>query len=79
MLFHIKQQVSKNELLELENKVFPIVKEVVKRTKQCSEKIDDTCSQMIRYDEILLDCAKNIDIRDLKNKINSCVRNEIFE
>lgn len=48
MLDFIKQQVSKDELLDLENKVFPIVREVVKRTKQCSEKIEDTCSQMIR-------------------------------
>lgn len=28
---------------------------------------------------MILDCAKNVDIRDLKNKINSCLKIEKFE
>jgi len=44
----IKLKVSKDELLTLEDKVFPLMKDVVNKTKVFSEKIDETTSQMIR-------------------------------
>mmetsp|Transcript_17346 Transcript_17346/g.14230 ORF Transcript_17346/g.14230 Transcript_17346/m.14230 type:complete len:203 (+) Transcript_17346:798-1406(+) len=55
------------------------MKEVIHKTTVFSEKIEETTSQMIRYDEMILDCAKNIDIRDLKNKINACLKIEKYE
>lgn len=44
----IKLKVSKDELLNLEDKVFPLMKEVILKTTVFSEKIDETTSQMIR-------------------------------
>lgn len=44
----IKLKVSKDELLNLEDKVFPLMKEVIFKTTIFSEKIDETTSQMIR-------------------------------
>jgi len=44
----IKLKVSKDELLNLEDKVFPLMKEVILKTTIFSEKIDETTSQMIR-------------------------------
>lgn len=75
----IKLKVTKDELLNLEDKVFPLMKEVIMKTTIFSEKIEETTSQMIRYDEMILDCASNVDIRDLKNKINACLKIEKFE
>lgn len=75
----IKLKVSKDELINLEDKVFPLMREVVMKTTLFSEKIEDTTSQMIRYDEMILNCASNVDIRDLKNKINACLKIEKFE
>jgi len=44
-------------LESLQDKVFPLMKEVVNKIKNFNEKIENSIRQMIRFDEIIMDKA----------------------
>jgi len=53
----MREKINKTELKELEDKVFPLMGDVVNKTKVFDEKIEETKRQMLRFDEVIMDKA----------------------
>lgn len=53
----LREKINKKELQELEDKVFPLMGDVVMKTKIFDEKIEETRRQMLRFDEVIMDKA----------------------
>jgi len=53
----IRDLVDRDQLKELEDKMFPLIKDVIVKTMSFNEKIEDNKRQMVRFDEIVLDKA----------------------
>jgi len=75
----IRDLVDKDQLKELEDKVFPLMKEVAVKIHSLVEKIEDTKRQMVRFDENLLDKASKYDIVNLNKKVDKCLIKNDFD
>lgn len=75
----IRDLVNKEQIQELEDKVFPLMKEVVAKIQNFDEKIEDSKRQMVRFDEIVLDKASKYDIVNLNKKVEKCLVKSDFE
>jgi len=75
----IRDLVSKEQIQELEDKVFPLMKDVVGKIQAFDEKIEDTKRQMVRFDEIVLDKASKYDIVSLNKKVEKCLVKSDFD
>lgn len=75
----IRDLVNKEQIQELEDKVFPLMKEVVGKIQSFDEKIEDSKRQMVRFDEIVLDKASKYDIVSLNKKVDKCLIKSDFD
>jgi len=70
---------NKKELQELEDKVFPLMGDVVMKTKIFDEKIEETRRQMLRFDEVIMDKASKYDIVNITKKLDLCLDKSEFD
>jgi len=75
----IRELVNKEQIKELEDKVFPLMKEVLNKIFNFDEKIEDSKRQMVRFDEIILDKASKYDLKSLEKKIDKCMAKDIYD
>jgi len=62
----------------LEDKVFPLMREVVSKIQTFDDKIEDSRRQMVRFDEIVLDKASKYDIVSLSKRIDKTLLKQDF-
>jgi len=65
--------VSKDHIKELEDKVFPLMKEVVNKIANFDNKIEDSKRQMVRFDQIIIDKASKLDLKAINNRVDKTV------
>lgn len=75
----IRDLVNKEQIQELEDKVFPLMKDVVSKIQSFDERIEDSKRQMVRFDEIVLDKASKYDIININKKVDKCLIKSDFE
>ena len=71
--------MKKNEMVELEDKVFPLIKDVVASNKVFDEKIEETRRQMLRFDEVISDKASKYDMVSIQKKLMLCMEKVEFD
>lgn len=75
----LREKINKKELQELEDKVFPLMGDVVVKTKIFDEKIEETRRQMMRFDEVIMDKASKYDIVNITKKLELCLEKCEFD
>lgn len=75
----LREKINKKELQELEDKVFPLMGDVVMKTKIFDEKIEETRRQMLRFDEVIMDKASKYDIVNITKKLDLCLDKSEFD
>lgn len=75
----LREFASKEALAEMEEKVFPIMTEVVDKIKSFQKQIDESSRQMVRFDEVIVDKASKHDLVKINKKIENVLDIEKFE
>lgn len=53
----LREKINKKDIMDLEDKVFPLMDDFISKTKHFDEKIDESKRQMLRFDEVIMDKA----------------------
>jgi len=75
----LREFASKEALAEMEEKVFPIMTEVVDKIKSFQRQIDESSRQMVRFDEVIVDKASKHDLVKINKKLENTLDIEKFE
>lgn len=75
----IREFVTKENLHEVEDKVFPIMDEVVKKIKMFEDAVYESKQMMVRFDEQILDKASKYDFLSLNNRIDGCAEKHFLD
>lgn len=70
---------TKQTLIDLEDKVFPIMTEVVDRIRSFQKHIDESSRQMVRFDEVIVDKASKHDLAKINKKLENTLEIDRFE
>jgi len=70
---------SKDSITDMEEKVFPLMTEVVDKIKSFQHQIDESSRQMVRFDEIIVDKASKHDLVKINKKLENTLNIEKFE
>lgn len=55
----------KDEIKDIENKVFPMMKDVITKITSINNKVEESSRSMIRFDELIMDKANKVDVSNL--------------
>lgn len=61
----INHLADKDEIKDIENKVFPMMKDVIAKISSISSKVEESSRSMIRFDELIMDKANKVDVSNL--------------
>jgi len=68
----------KEQINDLEDKIMPIMKNIVKKTQNFDDCISDCRDKCNRIDELLLDKCSKYDLQKLIKKLDSMVEKETY-
>lgn len=69
VIFELKEKINfcahKDEIKAIENKVFPMMKDVITKISSINNKVEESTRSMIRFDELIMDKANKVDVSNL--------------
>lgn len=74
----INKMCEKEEFLELEKKIFPMLNDVVKKISKYYSMVEEVKGSMLRFDEIIMDKASKLDVSNIQKRMNNCLEAEEF-